>query len=114
MDWRNWPISRGRLRKSETYSVARGLALARATYHGAKRRTALGCRKVMHMLATPPAPELAQNALPNNVDAIVAAAALRARTGRSVHRVDVREIDFLRESAQLLIYFHPASSGRVT
>ena len=49
----------------------------------------------MHMLATPAAPQLAQNALP-------------------VHRADVREIDFLRESAQLTIYFHPTFSGRAT
>ena len=45
-------------------------------------------------------------------DALIAD--LRARTGLSVHRVDVREIDFLRESAQLTIYFHPTTSGRAT
>ena len=45
-------------------------------------------------------------------DALIAD--LRARTGLSVHRVDVREIDFLRESAQLTIYFHPTFSGRAT
>jgi len=34
---------------------------------------------------------------------------LKARTGLDVHRVDVREIDFLRDSAQLTVYYYEAS-----
>ena len=36
---------------------------------------------------------------------------LRTRTGRHVHRVEVHEIDFLRDSAMLTIYFDPTSTG---
>jgi hypothetical protein len=35
---------------------------------------------------------------------------LRTRTGRPVHRVEVHEIDFLRDSANLTIYYHPTST----
>jgi len=38
---------------------------------------------------------------------------LRVRTGLHVHRVDVREIDFLRDSAMLTIYFHPTATTGV-
>ena len=36
---------------------------------------------------------------------------LCVRTGLQVHRVDVREIDFLRDSALLTIYYHPTSTN---
>jgi hypothetical protein len=31
---------------------------------------------------------------------------LRARTGLNIHRVEVQEIDLVRDAAQLLIYYH--------
>lgn len=34
---------------------------------------------------------------------------LSGRTGLPVHRVDVREVDYLRKTAQLTVYYHPDS-----
>ena len=34
---------------------------------------------------------------------------LRARTGLDVQRVDVREIDFVKDAARLTVYYYPAS-----
>jgi Domain of unknown function (DUF4956) len=42
-------------------------------------------------------------------DALIAD--LQLRTGLNVHRVDVREIDFLKDTANLTVYFHP-ETGR--
>lgn len=38
---------------------------------------------------------------------------LSVRTGLDVHRVEVHEIDFLRDSATLTIYFHPTPTNGV-
>jgi hypothetical protein len=37
---------------------------------------------------------------------------LRARTGLNIHRCEVREIDLLRDSARLHIYYHPDRQGQ--
>ena len=34
---------------------------------------------------------------------------LRTRTGLNVHRVDIREIDFVKDAAKLTVYYHPAA-----
>jgi hypothetical protein len=55
--------------------------------------------------------ELAQDMWYDNVQILRASdresliADIRARTGLDVHRVDVRQIDFLRDSARLTVYF---------
>lgn len=34
---------------------------------------------------------------------------LKTRTGLDVHRVDIREIDFVKDAARLTVYYHPAA-----
>ena len=36
---------------------------------------------------------------------------LRERTGLNIHRVDVQEIDFLRDAARLTIYYYPSDGA---
>ena len=61
--------------------------------------------------------ELSQTVLYENI-ALVGAQArqdligdLRRRTGLDVHRVDVQEIDFLRDAARLTVYYYPPRSA---
>jgi hypothetical protein len=58
--------------------------------------------------------ELAQEVLYDNIQLVGLDARqqligdLRARTGLNVHRVDVRQIDFLKDAARLTVYYYAA------